>query len=136
MNNEILHYHDTLKLKLSFIWAIKGSLNWQDALSFHWVQHPVSGDNRNFRGIRHGIRLETLDISLGQYGFSGIAETLISLYIIDDLFKCLWRQYKTLAKRPQGVSVKDGWRELRVTEYYICRKDQKDTMYLYRKKQF
>ena len=63
-------------------------------------------------------------------------KTLINLYIIDDLFKCLWKQYKALARRPQGVNVGNGWRELRVPEYYICRKKGHGTMYLYRKKQF
>ena len=135
MYNDTLYYYDTVELKLSFIWAIKGSMNWQDALSFYWTQHQDSGINWNYRRIRHGIRLESLDISLG-HGFSDMDETLIRLYIIDDLFKCLWRQYKTLARRPQGVSVKDGWRELRVPEYYICQKRRNGTMYLYRKKQF
>ncbi len=133
--SDILHYRDSLKLKLSFIWSIKGSMDWQDGLSLYWTQHPDSGLNWNYRRIRHGIRLESLDISLG-HGFSDMDETLIRLYIIDDLFKCLWRQYKTLARRPQGVSVKDGWRELRVPEYYICQKRRNGTMYLYRKKQF
>lgn len=135
MYNDILHYHDTLKLKLSFIWSIKGSMDWQDGLSYYWTQHPDSGVNWNYRHIRNGIRLEALGISLRQ-GFSLIDKTLIELFIIDDLFKCLWRQYKILARRPQGVSVWDGWRELRVPEYYICQKKRNGTMYLYRKKQF
>ncbi len=135
MYDDILHYHDTLRLKLSFIWAIKGSMNWQDALSFYWTQHPDSGINWNYRRIREGIRLETIDISL-RNDFSLMDKTLINLYIIDDLFKCLWKQYKALAHRPQGVRVEDGWQELRVPEYYLCTKSETGTMYLYRKKQF
>ena len=94
-----------------------------------------SGLNWNYRCIRHGIRLDSLDVSLG-IGFSVMDETLVSLYIIDDLFKCLWKQYKALAHRPQGVRVEDGWQELRVPEYYLCTKSETGTMYLYRKKQF
>ncbi|MBO6242124.1 MAG: hypothetical protein J6O61_15070 [Butyrivibrio sp.] len=135
MYDDILHYHDTLRLKLSFIWAIKGSMNWQDALSFYWTQHPDSGINWNYRRIREGIRLDSLDVSL-RNDFSFMDKTLVSLYIIDDLFKCLWKQYKALAHRPQGVRVEDGWQELRVPEYYLCTKSETGTMYLYRKKQF
>ena len=133
--SDVLHHNNTLKLKLSFIWALKGSWEWQDALSVYWVQHPDSGLNWNYRCIRHGIRLDSLDVSLG-IGFSAMDETLVSLYIIDDLFKCLWKQYKALAHRPQGVRVEDGWQELRVPEYYLCTKSETGTMYLYRKKQF
>ena len=110
-------------------------MDWQDGLSYYWTQHPDSGVNWNYRHIRNGIRLEALGISLRQ-GFSLIDKTLIELFIIYDFFKCLWRQYKILARRPLGVSVWDGWRELRVPEYYICQKKRNGTMYLYRKKQF
>lgn len=125
---------DTVKLKLSFIWSVKGSFDWQVPLSFYWVMHPECSDNNNYREVINGVRLEDIYLSFPEVPNPDVNEMLVCIYIIEDLFWLLWEQYKDLARRPQGVSVRDGWKELRVPEYYVCKKDNDSGLYLYRKK--
>ena len=132
---DTLGIDDMLKLKLSFIWSVKGSLDWQVPLSFYWVQHPDSSDNYNHRQIINGVMMENLYISLHEVPNSYVNAMLVRIYILDDLFRLLWMQYKDLARRHQGVSVRDGWKELKVPEYYICKNNNSNELYMYRKKQ-
>ena len=103
--------------------------------SFYWVQHPDSSDNYNRRQIINGVMMENLYISLHEVPNSYVNAMLVRIYILDDLLRLLWMQYKDLARRHQGVSVRDGWKELKVPEYYICKNNNSNELYMYRKKQ-
>lgn len=131
---DTLSIQDMIKLKLSFIWSVKGSRDWQIPLSFYWVQHPDSFDNYNHRHITNGVIIEDLYLSLHEVPNSYVNAALVRIYILEDLFKLLWQQYIALARRPQGVSVGDGWKELKVPEYYICKNISNNDLYMYRKK--
>ena len=58
---------------------------------------------------------------------------LVSINIIDDMFDQLWKQYVELSKRPCGVSVNYGWKELIIPEYFICiEKNEENEFDIYR----
>ena len=80
----------------------------------------------------NGIRLETVRIDARETGLSDTDALIADIYIIEDLFKQLWHQYVNLAKRPCGVSVLDGWKELIIPEYFICSNDLEREFDIYR----
>ncbi len=132
--DDTLFCDNMVRVKLSFIWSVKGCWHWQNALNFQWVQCPYSGDNNNYRHVYNGVRLESVKIPINGYRLADANLLLVQLYVIDDMFKYLWKQYKKLASRPQGVSVKTGWQELVIPEYYACKTRNSEDILLYRKK--
>ena len=73
-----------------------------------------------------------MELKAGENGLSEVDAMIADIYIIEDLFKQLWHQYVNLAKRPCGVSVWAGWKELIIPEYFICSNDSEREFDIYR----
>ena len=130
---DVLYENDKVRLKYSFLWMIKDSMYTETILSTDWVYLGGSIDNQCRRKISNGIRLQDLEIwGLNMKNFY-VNNILVSINIIDDMFDQLWKQYVELSKRPCGVSVNYGWKELIIPEYFICiEKNEENEFDIYR----
>lgn len=131
-SEDVIYEGDIPRLKSSFIWAIKDSMSKSAMFSTHWILHPYSADNNNYRHIFNGIHLEYVEVHNLDEEPPFVNNRLASIYIIEDMFEQLWRQYRYLSKRSCGVSVWDSWKELIIPEYFIGRCIDEDGFEIFR----
>ena len=130
--DDVIYEEDDPKLKFSFIWALKDSNSSDVILSTHWLFFVGNYSNYCVRNIFNGIRLEDVKVSDLDDNYFGINNLLASIYIIDDMFEQLWKQYIYLSKHPGGVKVGDGWKELIIPEYFIAKSRTDDGFEIFR----
>ena len=128
-----LHKEDTALLKYSFLWVIKDSIHPVNVLSRHCIIFPTSAENDPHRRTStNGACLQDIYTEYRIPFLSKIDCTILNLFIINDLFHLLWKQYVELAKRPEGVNVWDGWKDLVIPEYFVCVDNEGKFIDLYR----
>lgn len=130
--NDVICEEDDPRLKYSFIWSLKDSNDSNIILSMYWFLCPGSIENHCVRNIFNGIRLEDVKVYELDEDYSGINNLLASMYIIEDMFEQLWKQYIYLSKKPGGVKVGDGWKELIIPEYFIAMSRTDDGFEIFR----
>ena len=130
---EDLHTDDMYKLKLSFLWTLRASLYPNEALSIDWVLGRYQDSDYYMRSIWNGLHLRSVSVDMDGMDVSETDTMLVTLSLINDQFDCLWAQYLRLAERTEGVSVSDGWKELNVPEYYICKTKNESDILIFRK---
>lgn len=130
--HESLHTDDMYKLKLSFLWTLRASLYPREALTIDWVIGRYPDSDFYMRSIWNGLHLRSINVDMDGMDVSRADIMLVTLILINDQFDCLWEQYFNLAKRTEGVSVSDGWKELNVPEYYICKAKKESDILVFR----
>lgn len=131
-SEDILYEGDISRLKFSFLWSIKDSYYRNSILKTHWILHPFSADNDPSRWIFNGMRLETVKVTGLDNDWVKINNLLASIFIIEDMFEQLWRQYIYLSRKPCGVNVFDGWKDVIIPEYFITQSKTEDGFEIFR----
>ena len=133
LSTRALYPEDVAFLKYSFLWLIKDSMYPGSVLNRHCIIYPSSAENDPYRRTSiNGVCLQNVYSAYRIQFLSRIDCLILDLYIIEDLFHLLWKQYVELAKRPEGVNVWDGWKDLVIPEYFVCVDNEGKFIDLYR----
>lgn len=110
---------------ISYLWAIVSCSNPFYILDNTWILKPNSGDFLNTRHIYNGVHLLHLSgykITYRAY-IPEVDGAIIMMRILSDLFNCVWKQLLSISERDGQFDAYNGWKLIRVPEYYICIND-------------
>ena len=110
---------DIPRLKYFFINMMHDGPYMGGALNLQWILRPGSyaNERQNNTGEGHSPR----DLFNDNCIFGSYLETAtIQCLILSDFIDEMWKQFLELAKRPEGISAEDGWKELVPPVYYVC----------------
>lgn len=124
-----------LELKIFFIWLIKDSPGIFSPFSIRWLIHPFGCDNdqQHYVGNR-ALAIDNIERVSERHiiGDSYVDENILLFHIVSDLIDELWKQVYTLAKETGGFDTENGWKKLKVPEYFITYSGREDVYEIYR----
>ena len=122
-------------LKIYFIWLIKDSPNIYCALNIDWLFHPWGYDNslRYFVGNR-ALVIDNIGYVFNEHriGDSNVDNNILFFYIVSDIIDVLWEQVCNLARLPDGFDTMNGWKKLKVPEYFITYIEEEEIYEIHR----
>ena len=119
LSGDRIDISDIPRLKYFFINMMHDGPYKGGALNLHWILRPGSYANERQNNTGEGYSPRDLFNDNCIFG-SDLETATIQCLIISDFIDEMWKQFLELAKRPEGISSVDGWKELVPPTYYVC----------------